>query len=48
MPQGVKESIEALIADRDERTRLARAGRDLYAGRFDVRHAAAALHQAVC
>ncbi len=48
MPQRVKESIEALIADGNERKRLARAGQDLYAARFDVRHAAAALHQAVC
>ncbi len=47
-PRGVGQSVENLIADRHERARLARAGRDLYAARFDVRHAAAALHQAVC
>ena len=48
MPQGFRVSIETLIENEHERERLARAGQELYAARFDVRHAAAALHQAVC
>ncbi len=45
-PGGVRQSIEHLMADAAELERLARAGRELYATRFDARHAAAALHRA--
>jgi glycosyltransferase involved in cell wall biosynthesis len=46
-PRSVGQAVENLIANRHERERLARAGHELYAARFDVRHAATALHRAV-
>lgn len=46
-PERLTEVIGQLMANDAERDRLARAGRDLYEARLDVRHTAAALHQAV-
>jgi glycosyltransferase involved in cell wall biosynthesis len=46
-PSTFVNAIETLIDDAAERERLGKAGRELYDSRFDVRHAAAALHAAV-
>ncbi len=47
-PERITQAVEHLVADAEARERLGRAGRVLYEARFDVRHAASALHKAVC
>ncbi len=46
-PGRMQNCLERLLSDIPEQARLAIAGRDLYAARFDVRHTAAALHLAI-
>jgi glycosyltransferase involved in cell wall biosynthesis len=47
-PDQLRAKLEALLTDRLQRDRLARLSCTLYESRFDVRHAAAALHDAIC